>query len=249
MWFWPKKLTFSDVLINSIWSLIAWVLWSVIILIITFSIWWIISIPGAFQEASIWIETNAIFPLVLSVITLIWTTITIFLTYIIAHVTNGERYKKNIIILGQIAFFAVMTYLFITPVYLYAGLQNYDYIMYVFLAHALITTFWTSILLEVLNNYRYVLLGLYGSFVGLFISIIITISIFSLFSAWIAKLISLIILLPIINFLITFFKQTFEILYLYYYKMTNQDQLWDIFYQIEMEEKESLREEEEKNSI
>jgi len=249
MWFWPKKLLFSDALINSIWSLIAWALWSVIILIITFSIWSVINIPAAFNTANVWIETNAIFPLVLSVITLIWTTTTIFLTYFIAHLTNSERYRKNIIILGQIAFFAVMTYLFVTPIYLYAGLQNYDYIMYVFLAHTLTVTFWTSVILEILNNYRYILIWVYGSFVGLFVSIIITIGIFSLFSAGIAKLISLIILLPIINFFMTFFKQLFEIIYMYYFRMTNQDQLWDIFYQIEMEEKEALREEEEKNSI
>jgi hypothetical protein len=38
-------------------------------------------------------------------------------------------------------------------------------------------------------------------------------------------------------------------MYFHYYKYTNNDGLWDIFYQIEMEEKEALLEEEEKNSI
>ena len=162
---------------------------------------------------------------------------------------NEERYKKNIIILGQITFFAFMTYIFVTPIYIYTWMQNYDNIMIVFLFHTMTVTFWTSIILEILNNYRYILTGIYWSFVGLFISIVITIIIFSSFTSSFAKLISLILLLPIINFSITFFKQTFECLYFYYNKYTNQDQLWDIFYQIEMEEKEKLKEEEEKNSL
>ena len=121
--------------------------------------------------------------------------------------------------------------------------------MYVFLAHTLIVTFWTSIILETLNNYRYVLIWIYWSFVWLFISIAITVLIFTSLDTWIAKLISLVLLLPIINFTTTFFKQIFELLYFYYNKYTNQDQIWDIFYQIEIEEKEALKEEEEKNII
>ena len=73
--------------------------------------------------------------------------------------------------------------------------------------------------------------------------------IFTSFSGWTAKLFSLVVLLPIINFTITFFKQIFELIYYKYHLATNQDQLWDIFYQIEMDEKEALRLEEEKNLI
>jgi hypothetical protein len=62
-------------------------------------------------------------------------------------------------------------------------------------------------------------------------------------------LISLVLLLAVINFTITFSKQLFELAYYHYYKYTNLDQLGDIFYQIEMEEKEKLRDEEDKNSL
>jgi len=249
MTFWPKKLNFQNILINSLGSLIAGIIGSILILVITFFISNIISIPGTFEQARTGIQTSSIFPILLSIITLIWTTTTIILTYIIAHLTDSERYKKNIIILWQISFFAFLTYLFITPIYIYAGIQDYDNIMIAFLFHTIIVIFGTSIILEILNNYRYILTGVYGSFVGLFISIILTILIFSSFSSGFAKLLSLVLLLPIINFSTTFFKQIFEYLYFHYNKYSNQDQLWDIFYQIEMEEKELLREEEEKNSI
>ena len=247
--FGPTKISFQEILINSLWSLIAWIVWSVIILIITFLLWGSVNIPGTFKEADIWIETSTIFPLILSIVTLVGTTITIFLTYKLLHMTSETRYKKNVIIAGQIAFFAFLTYLFITPVYIYSWLIDYDYIMYVFLVHTLIVTFWTSIILEIMNNYRHILIGVYGSFIGLFLSMVLTLLIFTSFTSGTAKLFSLVLLLPIINFSITFFKQLFELAYFHYYNLTNQDQLGDIFYQIEMEEKELLRLEEEKNSI
>ncbi len=249
MSFWPQKISFPDILINSLWSLIAWVIWSIVILIITFILGDSINIPGTFKSSEIWLETSSIFPLILSIITLIWTTLTAYLTYKLLNMTSEKRYKKNIIVSWQIAFFAFITYLFVTPVYIYTGLIDYNYIMYIFLVHTLIVIFWTSIILELLNNYRHILIWIYGSFVWLFVSIIITVLIFTSFTSWSAKLISLVVLLPVINFTVTFFKQLFELAYFYYYKLTNQDQLWDIFYQIEMEEKELLREEEEKNSI
>jgi hypothetical protein len=172
-----------------------------------------------------------------------------YLTYKMLNLTSETRYKKNIIISWQIALFAFITFLFITPVYIYAWVIKYDYIMYIFLVHTLIVTFWTSIILEVLNNYRHVLIWIYWSFVWLFISIMISVFIFSSFSTWAAKLISLVLLLPLINFCTTFFKQTFELVYYHYFKYTNLDPLWDIFYLIEAEEKELLKEEEEKNTI
>ena len=246
---WLNKTNFQDILVNALWSLIAWIAWSIIILSIAFFLSNSVSITDTFNEARIWLKTSSIFPLILSIITLIWTTISMFLTYFILNLTDSERYKKNIVILWQITFFTFITYLFITPMYIYIWMQDYDNIMIVYLFHVIILTFWTHIILEALNNYRHILIWIYWSFVWLFLSIIITILIFSSFSTWFAKLISLLVLLPIINFSLTFFKQLFELIYFYYNKYSNQDPLWDIFYQIEMEEKELLKLEEEKNSI
>lgn len=249
MWFWPKKLILSDILINALWSLLAWIMWSIFILIITFALWSTMDIPSTFAQTQIWTKTSSVFPLILSIITFVWTTITVFLTYFILSMTYPDRYKRNVIIFGQIWFFSILTYIFIAPVYIYTWVIDYNNIMIVFLAHTLITTFWTSIILEILNNYRYILIWIYWSFIGLFLSIFFTIFIFTSFTWWYAKLISLLFLLPIINFTTTFFKQIFELWYYHYFKYTAQDNLWDIFSQIELEEKEILRLEEEKNSI
>jgi len=106
-----------------------------------------------------------------------------------------------------------------------------------------------SILLEVLHNYNYILSGLYGSFVSLFITGTITILIFSLFSTGFAKLISLLIILPLINTLTVLFKDFFQLLYFYYYQYTNTDPLGDIFEKLKRETEEKQREEEQKNLI
>jgi len=249
MSFWPSKISFQDILINSLWSLIAWIIWGIIILFITFLLGNSVDIPGTFATAQIWLETSSIFPLILSIITLIWTTFTIFLTAKLLNMTSADKYKKNVVISWQLAFFAFVMYVFITPVYIYAWLLDYDYIMYVFLAHTLLVIFWTSLILELLNNYRHILIGLYWSFIGLFVSLTITTVIFTSLETWTARLISLVLLLAIINFTVTFFKQLFELAYFHYYRYTNLDQLGDIFYQIEMEEKQKLRDEEDKNTL
>lgn len=249
MTFWPQRIEFSEVLINSIWSLIAWVVWSVFILILAFLLDDVINISWNFKLAQIWIENGWVFPLVLSVITFLGILITMYSTYRLLNITSENKYKRNAIISWQILFFALFTYIFITPVYIYAWIINYKYIMYVFIAHILIWTFWTSVIIEILNSYRYILLWIYWSFIWLFTSICLSLLIFTYFSNGTAKLISLIVLLPLINFTTTFFKNLFELVYYSYYKYTTNDQLWDIFYQIEQEDKERELTEEQKNTI
>lgn len=249
MSFGPKKIELADIGVSSLGWLIAGLIASIIILIIVFASSSIISIPGTFEQARLGLGTNGIFPFILSFITFIATTAMILLTYKILQMIHGEKYKKSSIVYGQISFFGILTYIFFTPIYIFTGIGSYDNIMLVFITHAIILAFGTSIIIEILSNYRYILTGIYGSFVGVFVTGILAISIFSSFNSGYAKLLSLLVILPIINTCIILFKQLFEFVYYYYHQYTNLDQLGDIFYQIEVEEKELLREEEEKNSL
>lgn len=238
---WPRESNIKDVLINSIWGLIAWLIWSIIILIIVTMISGVLDVQWSFEKARMGISTSWIFPFLLSVVAFLASSVMIFSTLMFLSYLDPIKYKKNVIIYGQIAFFLFITYLFITPLYIYTGVKSYDNIMYVFLAHMMILSFGISVLLELLNNYRYVLPGLYSSFISLFLSSFIILSIFFSFDTGDARLFSLLIILPLINTFIIFFKQLFELVYYYYYKLTGMDQLGDIFYQIELEEKEQIR--------
>jgi len=245
----PKQIRLSDIGLNALWWMISWFIGSVIILIIVFFASSFISIPWQFEQFSLSWSTNGLFPFVLSFITFIATLITLILSSILLHMTSPERYKKNTTTYWQLWFFGILTYMCITPVYIYTGLISYDNIMIVFIIHCLVLSFWSSILLEILNNYRYILIGFYGSFIALFFTSIFTILLFWAFDSWYAKLLSLLIMLPLINTCLILFKWLFEFVYYHYNRITNLDWLWDIFYQIQQEEQQLLREEEAKNNL
>jgi len=249
MSFGPKKITLSDIWINALWGMIAGFIGSIIILIIVFATSSIMSIPGQFEQSQLSGATSGIFPFVLSFITFIATLITLILTSVLLHMTSPERYKKNTASYAQLWFFGILTYLLMTPVYIYTGLISYDNIMIIFMIHCVVLAFGSSLILELLNNYRYILTWFYGSFIGLFFTSIIIILLFSAFESWYAKLLSMLLMLPLINTSLIFFKWLFEFMYYHYHKITNLDGLGDIFYQIQQEEKELLREEEAKNNL
>lgn len=245
--FGPREVKWSEILVSSLGAFIAGAVGSLFILLVMFLFGNYFNVSGIVLDAELGTATNSMFPFTISIVSLFGISIALFATYYILTLTNSERYKKNSIISGQIAFFSLITFIFLTPVYIFAWIVAYQNIMFVFLAHTLLVTFWTSIIIEVMNNYRYILTGIYGSFVGLFVSMIITLLIFASFGEGFAKLLSLLFLLPTINASVTLCKWLFELAYFKYHRYTNMDQLGDIFYQIEMEEKETARQEELQN--
>ncbi len=235
--FWPKKIKIVDVLMVTAWAFIAWVIGSVLLLFIVFLFWGVIDIPNNFKNISVGMWANSpLFPFVLSFITFIVSVIVAVVTYYFLTIIDSEKYKKTIIHFGQISFFSIIIYIIFIPVYVVIGMNNYNAIMYVFILHILLLSFWELLILELLNNYRYILLWVYASFFGLWLSAIIIVFIFSLFPEWYAKLLSLLLLLPLSNACMLFFKGLFDFLYYQYFMITGKDQLWDIFEQIKQED-------------
>lgn len=245
-----KKESILEILIISLWVFLAWLIWWIIILIISFFLWTNFSLfSWVYNTSKLWLKVEPIYPIVLSFITIFWTSITSILTYKILSLTNGEKYRSNNVIFTNISFFQVLVYLSILPVYIIYWWVSFDNIMTTYIFHVLIVIFWTHIILDVLNNYRYVMIWIYWSFIALFLSTFVSIIFFNLFTSWQAKLMSLVFLLPIINFLIIFIKKLFELLYYYFYRKTWTDPIWDIFYKIKREDEELEKEEEQKNLI
>lgn len=240
--FWPKEINIKTILVNSLWAFISGFIWSLLIVMFVFFLWWAFDITWNLSGTTITTKTNWFFPLLISFITLIWTSLSSFLSYIFLSATNPNKYKRSSIHFKQISFFLLLTYIFITPIYLLLGLKDYTNIILVFIWHIFIVSVWINLILEILNNYRYILTWIYWSFFALFINMILVVITFWNISSGMAKMLSMIILLPIINALIIFFKELFELLYYKYYLATSLDPIWDIFYQIELEEKEALKE-------
>ncbi len=239
-----------DILINTLGACIAGFIGSSIILLIVFASSSFLNIPGTFENARLaWGSTNPIFPFILSFITAISMTITSLLAAKLLCMTDGEKYQSRTEIYGQIGFFHIIMYLCFAPIYIYTWLQSYDTIMPIFIAHVLLSSFGCFLLLELMNSYRYVLIGLYGNFIALCISSSVMLLLFSSLSTGKAKLYILLVIIPLTLALMTFLRGFFELLYGIYFRMTNTDGLGDIFYRIEQEEKQAARIEQEKNSI
>ncbi len=245
--FWPRSIDIKKIWINTLWALISWIIWSLLVLILVTALSGVLDVKSNFSRSENAMTMDLMFPFFLSIIMFITSFIVVLVNYFFVSYINPEKYRKTTIIFWQLSFFSLITYFFITPLYIQT--PNQDYLIYIFIFHSLFLFFWASLLQELLNNYRYVLIWFYGSFIALFITTFITIFIFNSVNSWGAKLILLTLLFPIVNTFITFFKWLFELIYYKYHKLTWYDQLWDIFYQIKMEEQEDLREAEQESRI
>lgn len=225
----PPRIDIIQVWLSAVGSIVSWFVWSIII---------ILSISLFLQSAKsfVWIYPY----LYISTVTmamLITSAINIFMNKII----NPEKYKRWSIVFTQIFLLNIFLYIILIFAYVFVANKNIDYLIYIFSAHVIIAMLGASLLTEILSSYRYVLLGIYGSFIWSLFSILLTTIVFS--SLWESNknLYVLIWLLIIINFATITIKWLFEYLYYIYYKKTWMDQLWDIYYQIELEEKEQLK--------
>ena len=247
--FWPRSIKFSEVAIITLGQLIAWFIWSIIILIIVFAsasfldIWSQVTVRWDSPERS------TIFPIVLSFVTFIWTTASFLLWTKLLQLTDPEKYRPNSIIYSQLVFYGIFVYIFLTPVYLITGAMSNDMLMIITIIHALILALGTSLIQEILSNYRYLLLWFYASFVGTFFASAFVVLFFSLFESGFARLVSLLLILPLIYTSVAFFKGVSELLYYHYYNFSNLDPLWDIHMRLEREAAEELKELEEKNIL
>lgn len=135
------------------------------------------------------------------------------------------------------AILSIFFFILVTPLYVYINWIKPDLLIFAFLFHVLINILATSLLSEILSSYRYVLLSIYGSFIGFFITSLLSVVFFMNFSPSRNALYSLIGVIIVINFVITLFRLLFEFVYYRIYITTGTDHLGDIFAQIEQEEK------------
>lgn len=247
--FGPRNIHLQDIAIHTLGACIAGFVGSLTILLTTFFVSGLFDMWAGIQILTDTQSMSPLFPLLLSFITFLWTMLTLFLLSFFMHMIDPERYKNNSLVSWQLAFLGIITYICMTPVYLYYGKQNSESLLLIFMLHSLVLWFWSSLLLEILNNYRYVLLSFYGNFIGIFFTTLLGFWIFHIFDAGYAKLLALFLLLPVIFWSVTFFKGLFEFLYYQYYSFTNMNQLGDIFSQIERREQEELLEETQKNTL
>ncbi|MDP5039229.1 MAG: hypothetical protein NWP80_02180 [Candidatus Gracilibacteria bacterium] len=238
----PKNISINDIFLNVAGIIMSGIIGSVIIIIFVFVLSNIMEIPtNIFNKTSLSGQNNIFLPFILSLVTFLVTLFTSNINYIFLKTIDSNNYKTNSIIFFNINLFSIIFYIFFIPIYIFLGMKNYENIVYVFISNVLIINFGQLLLLELLNNFRYILLGFYGSFIGMFLSSSIIYIFFNFFSSGYAKLISLLIILPLSGSLMILFKGLFDIIYYKYFLLTGNDNLSDIFSQIESEERDILK--------
>lgn len=239
-----RKDSFEEIWITALWAMVAWLIWSIIILIFTIFIGSYTNLFSVVTETSKfwWLRVEPIYPIMMSVITLIWTSITSIVTYLILWKANPSNYKKNNVIFNQIMLLQVLIYICISPIYIIFGGTSFDNIIICYIIHVLVVIFWVNIILDILNNYRYVMIWIYWTFLWTFLTTIVCLVVHFNYSFSNSKFITLVFLIPLINFLIILIKKFFELAYFHFYRFTWTDPIWDIFYKIKKEEDDNEKE-------
>lgn len=226
---WPPRIDIIQVWLSAVGSIVSGFVWSIVIIL---SIYLFLQSAKSFTGVYPYIYISTV-----TMATLITSAINIFMNKII----NPEKYKRWSIIFTQVFLLNIFLYIILIFAYVFVASKSVDYLIYIFSAHVIMAMLGASLLTEILSSYRYVLLGIYGSFIWCLVSIFLTSVVF--LSLWESNknLYVLIWLLITINFATITIKWVFEYLYYTYYTKTGMDQLWDIYYQIELEEKEQLK--------
>jgi hypothetical protein len=226
---WPNKVDLTYVLLIGIWSTIAWFVWWIIILVFIFFFLWKMK---SFEWA---------YPVIYSLTAFFSVWATSYLTLLMHQIIAWDKYRKWVTTFTQVSIFLIFLYIFMAPAYLYAASIRSNLLIYIFTIHIIISVLWTAIISELISNYRYVLIWLYGIFIWLFISVFMSIFIFINYETWHVTLYVLIWIIMLINISVNLFRAIFEYVYYMIYKLTWYDQIWDIFSKIEFEERELER--------
>jgi hypothetical protein len=222
---WPSKIDIASIGLSCLWSIAAGFIGGLFTLLLTYIFFGVLQAPN-------------IFPYILSLVGFFAVIITTSMSFILNRLLFAGKYKQWSVILGQISILSIFLFILVTPLYVYINWIKPDFIVFAFLIHVLINILANSLLSEILSNYRYILLSIYGIFIGFFITLILSVVFFMNFSPSQSALYSLMGVIIVINFVITLFRLLFEFAYYKIYIKTWTDVLWDIFSQMENEEKE-----------
>jgi len=183
------------------------------------------------------VQTSSIFPYILALVGFFAISITVSLTFVLNRLLFPDKYHQGNAIFSQLAIISIFLFILVLPLYIYINATKPDFIIHIFTLHILINILVASLLSEILSSYRYILLGVYGSFIGFFVASFISVVFFLSFSPSKTALYSLMGVIIVINFIITISRSLFEFVYSRIYISTGTDYLGDIFSRIELEEK------------
>ena len=166
---------------------------------------------------------------------------------------DREKYSKFVISTIQIIIMTLVTLGCMLPSYLLVGSSYSEQLVYLVTSHLVISSLLSAFVVEIVNNYKYVMVGFYGITLGILIGV--SVELFLAMSPKTGNTIGvlgflILTLLPLIWTSIGFFSSLFEMLYGWLYTVYGLDWLGNMTNYIEIEEDEdesSLDDEENKD--
>ncbi len=177
-------------------------------------------------------------PIVLSMIAFFCFAFANYLLMYFYSIVFPEKYTNSRIIFTQISIFSIILYILISPMYMYASAQVVPkLVLFVFIFHNIMNVLWVNLILDIISNYRYILLNIYGTLIGTIISVFLTLFIFSGFTDSTQALYALIGSVILAFTWIVTCKILIVYAYHIFYKNTGSDFIGNIFQSLEDEEK------------
>lgn len=187
-------------------------------------------------------NVGEMFPIVLSVIGFFAGVISVSFTLFLQRLIFVEKYRAGITIFSHVYILSIVCFVVMVPLYVTVGNNEPGSALNVLIIHLLLTLFGSTVITEVIASYRYVLLGIYGSFIGLLIACVISIILRGSTSGASSPMFTMVVFTFLVTVSIATVRVLIEWLYYRMYLATGTDPLGDVFGGIERQDREDLRE-------
>ncbi len=105
---------------------------------------------------------SPVFVFILMVMVFLSSTIGNLVSTFLLSLTDRERYKRRASAMYQIFIVSIIIFLLMAPVYFITSSVDFSFTAYAIALHFILTAQVSALILEIVSNYRYSLVGLYG---------------------------------------------------------------------------------------
>ena len=181
-------------------------------------------------------------PYLLSMIAFFSILATTYLNIVFHRLVFPDKYRNMSNVFTQVSIFTILVYSLITPLYVFVSISSPENIIFIFTLHVILSTFGTNLITESLSTYRYLLIGVYGAFVGLLLNSTIFTVLLLKYGTSNTALYGFVGIIITTNLFSVMFRAGFELAYHRLYLGTGWDPLGDMYAKIEDEEREAAEE-------
>jgi len=215
----PRRMTFFTLILKTFAGLIGGTIGSMVFLLILLVASSVLQPLLSPAEATA-NEISPLFIIILMAMVFITSVISSIITPLFLSYTERERYTRVATSLYQIFMINIVIFVFISPVYFTTSLDRLEFSAYAAGIQIILSALSASLILEIMNDFRYALLGVYTTILGVLVSTAVNLMIYKLFGS---ATVLLFAALPITWACIGFFQGALSMTYYWYFSNWGSD--------------------------